>query len=620
MTDFAAVAINAPSDISFHYKVPEELKGRLGLYQRVVIPVRKRKEIGFITGFPETSAVPGLKFIEGLYDPFPLLDGRLSELAGWLAGEYSSSLGMALHTMLPDKLKANPPKRKKYSALVKPEMKSGAVSSLVKSIQAPSKERFEYYFCAAAAVLKSGRKVMFVLPETGMLREFAKRAEEILKVKSVQLHGKLPYGKFYEALTALLSPEACVIAASRQAIFLPVNGLGLVIIEEENAQSYRSEETPKFLTRDVLVKRGELEGFDLLLGSYLLSLDTRVKFPPILDLYPGFDRLNILQFSERTRLLSPLALKPVERAIKAGMNAVIITTRKGFSTSFYCNDCNYLFKCEACGISLVRHADAGGTLRCRYCGKSVRVPDACPKCKSSFLGGAGFGAEKIEAEVKRLLPEAAVIRIDSERFQKAGEKWFMREEFASSKGAVAVGTQLAVSLLKGLKEGVVVVVGLEYIMNLNDYTSTELAASFLAGICDLTPPGVKIILQVKDLKNPVVAAIVEGDINRYIKAELKSREDLDYPPYFRLAFARVKGRTEAELKNYSEAFASAAGKLAGKSAVLLGPLPLEKQYGYFMEQFLLKSKEPLGPLLNKVMAELETAKLSIRKNLDIDIR
>ena len=618
MTDFASVAINAPSNISFHYRIPEELKGRLGLYQRVVIPVQKRKEIGFITGFPEKSEVPGLKEIEGLYDPFPLLDGKLAEFAVWFAGEYAASLGMALHTMLPDKLKANPPKRKKYTALFPVTLKRGS-SSVVTSLQSDSRTRFEYYFKAAEKVLKSGRKVMFVLPGTEQIPGFKKRAEELLSVKVIETHGKLSYGKFYDALTALLSPDSCVIIASRQAVFLPVNGLGLVILEEENATSYRSEETPKFLTRDVLVKRGEIEGFDVILGSYLLSIDTRVRFPPVVDDYPGFDRLNMLQFSDRNRLLSPLALKPIEQAVKAEKNAVIITTRKGYSTSFYCNDCSHLFKCDSCGIALVRHSEEN-TLRCRYCGKSERVPDICPKCRSTKLGGAGFGAERMEAEIRKLLPLTRVERFDTEKFKKTGEKEQLREEFSASKGTVAVGTHLAVSLLKELSEGVVVIAGLEYMLNLNDYTSTEIAAAFLAGICDLTPPKVKIILQVKDMKNPVAAAIAEGDINRYIKAEIKSREDLNYPPFCRLAFAKVKGRTEEELRKHSEAFSSAAGRLDGKKVQVLGPLPLEKNRGFYMEQFLLKSKESLGPVLNGIMTNIESRKINIRKFMDVDIR
>ena len=145
MTEYVEAAINAPSDISFTYLLPDELKGRLSLYQRVCVPLGNRKALAFVTGFPDSSPVTNLKKIYSIFDPVPLLDNSLSGLAFWMAEEYAASLGMCLHAMLPDKLKPFPPSRGKFPPLPQSFKDGSGIKSVVTSVELPREKREAEY-------------------------------------------------------------------------------------------------------------------------------------------------------------------------------------------------------------------------------------------------------------------------------------------------------------------------------------------------------------------------------------------------------------------------------------------------------------------------------------------
>ncbi len=617
MTEYVEAAINAPGDISFTYLVPEELKGSLSLYQRIRVPLGNRKAIAFVTGFPDSSPIVNLKNVSSAFDPMPVLDKNLSGLAFWMAEEYASSLGMCLHAMLPDKLKVFPPSRGSFPNLPERFTDGSGMKSSVRSFELPREKREAEYLDIIKKTAAAGGKAMIILPETELIAGFALKVRDS-GVLAVEAHAKLPQGKQYMALAAMQGEGPLCVVASRQGLFLPVRDLRAVILEEENAGSYRSDETPRFLARDVLVERAKRSGFEVILGSYLLSVDTRHRFPPERSecFKPG--RITVVAFKNRFRMLSPLAVKPLEDALKQGKNAVLITTRKGYATAVFCDDCGGVIRCSKCGIPLVLHKE-DNTLRCGYCGRKNPSPEACPKCKGLLLSGIGDGVERAESEIAELIPGASTARIDTDALKKKSDRAGSKAEFKSGNGRLAVGTHLAIGYLAGMEVGAAVISGIEHIMNRNDFRAVEQGLSFIAKAADTAPASAKLILQVRDSKNPVARAVQGGSVSEFMEIELAQRKDLLYPPFSRLAFVTLSGRTEEELKNVLQIFGASLEKHNGGAVEILGPLELGKTFGEYRSQYLIRSQEGVGILVKAAKSDLFRDKKLRARMPDVNI-
>ncbi len=617
MTEYVEAAINAPGDISFTYLVPEELKGRLSLYQRVIVPLGNRKAIAFVIGFPASSPVKNLKNILAAYDPLPVLDKNLSGLAFWMAEEYASSFGMCLHAMLPDKLKVFPPLRGKFPPLPESFVDGSGIKPSVRSIELPGAKRNEEYLDIIKKTAKAGGKSMIILPETESIPGFAAKVRDA-GVPVVESHSKLAQGKQYLALAAMQGEGPLCVVASRQCLFLPVRDLRAVILEEENASIYRSDETPRFLARDVLVERAKSSGFEVILGSYLLSVDTRLRFPPEKSEYFKPGRITVVAFKNRFRMLSPLAVKPLEDALKRGKNAVLITTRKGYATAVFCDDCGDVIRCSKCGIPLVLHKEEN-VLRCGYCGGKSPARDVCPKCKGVLLSGIGDGVERAESELSELIPGVSIARIDAEVLKKKSDRTGSLAEFRSGNGKLAVGTHLAIGYLAGMEDGAAVISGIEHIMNRNDFQAVEKALSFVAKAADTAPASAKLILQVRDPKNPVARAVQGGSVAEFMKIELAQRKELLYPPFSRLAFVTLNGRTEEELKTIIGIFGVSLETHSGDAVEILGPLELGKSLGGHRAQYLLRSQKGVGALIKTAKSKLFQDKKLRARMPDVNI-
>ena len=617
MTEYVEAAINAPGDISFTYLIPEALKGKLSLFQRVTVPLGNRKALAFVTGFPASSAVSNLKEIDSVFDPVPVFGESLAGLASWMAAEYAASLGMCLHTMLPDKLKTFPPSRGKFPPLPAAFKDGCGMKTSVTSLELPRAKRLAGYLKRISEAAASGGKALVILPETELIPEFAEKVKAA-GIQVVEAHSKLAQGKMYSALTEMQQEGPLCVVASRQGLFLPVKGLMLAILEEENASSYRSDETPRFLGRDVLVERAKRSGFEVILGSYLLSADTRHRFPPEKsELFkPG--RITVVAFKNKFRMLSPLALKPLEDALKLGKNTALITTRKGYSTAMFCDECGTVIRCAKCGIPLVEHRE-DNTLRCGYCGHSEASPDACPKCKGALLSGIGDGVERAEAEAKELIPGVSTVRIDTDALKKKSDRLVAKSAFKLGSGKLAVGTHLAIGCLSGMEGGAAVLTGIEHIMNRNDFRAVEQALSFVAKAADTAPDSVKLVLQVRDGKNPVARAVQGGSVEDFTSVELAQRKDLLYPPFARLAFVTLSGKTEEELKAALLSFGSALEKNNLDGVEVLGPLELGKSFGGYRSQYLLRSSKGVGRLIKAAKQVFFLDKKFRARMLDVNI-
>ena len=295
----------------------------------------------------------------------------------------------------------------------------------------------------------------------------------------------------------------------------------------------------------------------------------------------------------------------------------MVTTRKGYSTSVFCNECGHVFLCEKCGVALVMHKEVN-SLKCRYCGEKISIPETCPKCSGVFLTGSGLGVEKVDMEIRKNFRDASVERVDTDIITKDSERESSLKKFAEGKTDIIVGTQFAVPYLRHLKKGVVIIVGFEYLLGASDYRSSEEAVNFILGIADLAGEGVRIIIQARTKENPLLDRIIKGDLGSFWKEELKSRQELMYPPYYRLALISSKDKDGEKASCLLESLKKIIEvKIPG--AVLLGPVFINSIGGYGNYQLLLKSKESPGKFLKESVAGLKSGEKFNSRNIDIEI-
>ena len=618
MTAYAEVAINTPSGKTFTYLLPDALKDGLKLYQRVNIPLRARKAVGFVISFPEKTEITGLKAIESLFDPFPVITPELYELAGWVSHEYCASLGLTLHGMYPDKLKYFPVRKKTW-------MPEGGISPVkgrheTVTIEAPFLERLEYYAGEAKSAVQNGGSVLLLVPETGLIKTFAEKLEAKTGLSVICYNSGLSGAKSFAALSKMLAKKAKLIVATRQAVFLPVNGLSLIMIEEENADSYNSEETPRFSTVDTAVQRGKIEGFRVLLGSYSLSLKAGRLYKNIRKSPPKLSSVSIIVFHDKNKVISYRIDKELKEALKSGGRAVVIATRKGFSSYLRCKTCGTVFNCSACGVALVPHKEEAH-LACRYCGKKENFPDKCGSCGGVLLSAAGVGVEKIEQELRKTMKYVPLERVDSELLDRDSKKKESLKRFIDGKTELIVGTRLALPYVREMKKGVVVLAGFDYVMNLPVFDATEKALGLILALLDAANPGVKLLVQVMKEENRIGTALKNGLLEEFKLEEIKMRAELKYPPFCRLGEITVSGRTEEEAEAKAELFKSTLEKSGIKGLDILGPIAVNSRSRKIKTaQILVKGSAGVSDAVWFAIRELETRYSDVRKNLDITIR
>jgi primosomal protein N' (replication factor Y) len=312
----------------------------------------------------------------------------------------------------------------------------------------------EVYLRAATAALALGHGVIVLVPEIALTAQVVARFVARFGERVALLHSALSAGERYDEWRRVLDGTADVVVGSRSALFAPLERPGLVIVDEEQEPSYKQESAPRYHAVDTALALGRIAGAVVVLGSAtprvityhaattgalrLLPLPERVSdlsMPPttIVDL-----RLE-LKSGNRGTLSRALRLA-LERTVAKGEQAILYLNRRGFATVVLCRDCGYVVNCPACDIPFAYHID--GTLVCHRCGRRGTPPDRCPKCGSVRIKHLGVGTQRVEEEVRAIVPKAALLRLDRDAVRKKGSHAALFERMRSRRAQVIVGTQM----------------------------------------------------------------------------------------------------------------------------------------------------------------------------------
>ncbi|MBR4526587.1 MAG: primosomal protein N', partial [Acidaminococcaceae bacterium] len=417
----------------------------------------------------------------------------------------------------------------------------------------------EVYLRAADYALRQGRQVLVLVPEIALTTQIVQRFQAWFHNEVAVVHSKLSQNERGDVWYKMRTSEANVLIGVRSAVFAPFKNLGLVIIDEEQENSYKQEERPAYHAREVARCRCNNNGAVLLLGSATPSLETyyravsggighlQLTFRPGNSVLPAVDVVDMREelAQKNFSVISRKLRREIVAAVHAGQQAVVLLNRRGYSTFVMCRDCGETLTCPHCAVSLVYHADEQ-VMRCHYCGNTYPIPLTCPDCGSRRIKFFGSGTQKAEQEISQM-PGVRVLRMDqdSTATKLAHEEIIGR--FVKKEANVLLGTQM---VAKGHDIPDVTLVGIlaaDSALNLPDFRASERGFSLLIQAAGRAGRGDKpgrVVLQTYDPENEVINFAKKQDYETFAKRELAQRKVLLYPPYGQIIKLTVIDKNE----------------------------------------------------------------------------
>lgn len=504
----------------------------------------------------------------------------------------------------------------------------------------------EVYLRAIADVLSAGKSAIVLVPEIALTPQTVGRFRARFSDDVAVLHSRLSAGERFDQWDLVRNGEAHVVVGTRSALFAPVHDLGLVIIDEEHDSSYKQDNAPRYDARVVAYELVRMRGATLVLGSATPGIDTlascaggvrgeRAWQHVTLGERPGGQTLPDVQVVDMAAefrggsrsMFSKALVEALHDVYGRGEKAVLLLNRRGFASFVLCRECGFVPECPHCSTSLTFHESAG-TLVCHHCDHSEPLPAVCPQCGSPYLRKFGAGTERVEAELRQVVPvDMPVIRMDADTTRGKGAHERLLDEFSSAHGGILLGTQM---IAKGLDFPDVTLVGVinaDTTLKLPDFRASERTFQLLeqvsgrAGRAD--KPG-HVIVQTYWPEHPAICAAAAHDRERFLESELPLREELGYPPFTRLANILVWGRDERLVRQVITEVTLAVNSSmvsAGCEWDVLGPAPclLARLRGLYRWHTLVKAPvdADISAIIDPVL-KARKANADVRVAVDVD--
>lgn len=452
----------------------------------------------------------------------------------------------------------------------------------------------EVYLNAMQAALANGGGAIFLVPEValtpqtvGRLRaRFASRGVEDVVV----WHSNLSDGERMDAWDALAAGRARVVVGARSAIFAPMPDIGIIIVDEEHEPAYKQDETPRYHGRDVAVYRAMLNNAVCVLGSATPSVESWVnaasgkytldrltrrvddrKLPVIqvIDM-----RKEILKRRGATTLSDVLA-EALKLRFEQREQSILFINRRGFSSSMICKECGFVAECKHCSVAMTYHR-TDETLKCHLCGEEKQAPVRCPDCGSPQIRWRGFGTQKVEDIVKRIIPAARVVRIDTDAMSRKNRFRELLSEFRLGKIDVLVGTQM---IGKGLDFPNVTLVGLvdaDLSLHVPDFRANERTFQLLVQVAGRAGRGDlagEVIVQTFTPHAMPIQFGRQADVDGFLEEEVKMRKQYGYPPFRHLILQTFRGPNAEKVAYFAEHWTRKVVEAAGDTVEIRGPAP-----------------------------------------------
>ena len=441
-------------------------------------------------------------------------------------------------------------------------------------------------------MLDESRGIIFMVPEIALTPQMLDLFTSWFGTQVAVLHSGLSSGERYDEWKRIYRGEAHLVIGTRSAVFSPVSNLGLIIIDEEQEDSYRSESVPRYDAREIARYRCMQENGFLLLGSATPDVTTRFlaqsgeygyhhlmhryneKPLPAVRIVDMKQELLEGNSSDLSRPLKQAVLERIER----GEQSILFLNRRGTNKMVTCSQCGYIYRCPHCSVSMTWHANRNRMI-CHYCGTGFFLQPTCPECGGK-LNFYGTGTQKLEAELKESFPGTGVLRVDADSVSPVGSHQVMFQRFIDEKIPIMIGTQMIAKGLNFENVTLVGVVSADQGLYSNDFRAGEKTFSLLAqviGRCGRGDRPGEAVIQTFTPENEIIRLAADQDYEAFYKAELEMRRLQNAPPFWKWVALSASGQNEEEVLLSLRKCRMMLEDLFsqyGEQAEVLGPVPL----------------------------------------------
>ena len=634
---FADIIIPVAVTGSYTYGIPEEMRGVLRRGSIVTVPFgQTRNATGLVINIHDTPPegfTP--KEITGLLPEEASVNDRLTDFLLWVSEYYMAYPGEVMKAAIPapEELPGVRVMKRKRSAvgpysgeIIPPvrlnEMQEQAIIKIRELYNehetvllhgVTSSGKTEIYIHLMQEQLARGRQVLYMLPEIALTSQIIERLRRHFGDSIGVFHSRLTTAARREVWRKVSDGTLRAVLGVRSSLFLPFSDLGLIIVDEEHDSSYKQyDPAPRYHARDAAMMLSRIHGGRTLLGSATPSLESyhnassgRYGFVELMTRYgdvmmPQMIVADTRSFGKKIKMTSHFTqrlLEAITEALGKEEQVILFQNRRGFSPYLMCPDCGWVPGCTNCSVSYTYHKSIGKMV-CHYCGRSTKLPAACPECGSEAMTTRGFGTEKIEEEIRLLFPSARVVRMDQDTTRRRSASSEILSDFAAGATDILIGTQM---ISKGLDFERLTVVGIldaDNMMHYPDFRAFERSFQLMeqvSGRAGRRTRRGKVIIQTADPAHIILRQVMKHDYKAMCTSQLEERSLFGYPPFTKIIRLSVRHRDPEELNVSAARLAESLRRQLGSH--VLGPeFPVIMQVQrWYIKTIMIKIDSSLSP-------------------------
>ncbi|MGG6796949.1 UNVERIFIED_CONTAM: primosomal protein N' [Streptococcus canis] len=494
---------------------------------------------------------------------------------------------------------------------------ASAVNQIVEEIGKPSKPfliegitgsgKTEVYLHIIEAVLKQAKTAIVLVPEISLTPQMTSRFISRFGKQVAMMHSGLSDGEKFDEWQKIKRGQAKLVVGARSAIFVPLENIGAIIIDEEHESTYKQETNPRYHAREVALLRAKYHQAVVVMGSATPSIESRARASKgVYHFIQLTQRANplakipevaIVDFrdyigQQTVSNFTPYLIDKIKDRLVKKEQVVLMLNRRGYSSFIMCRDCGYVDKCPNCDISLTLHMDTK-TMNCHYCGFHKHIPRTCPECHSNSIRYYGTGTQKAVDELQEVIPDARILRMDVDTTRKKGSHEAILTSFGHHEADILLGTQM---IAKGLDFPNVTLVGVlnaDTSLNLPDFRASEKTFQLLTQVAGRAgrahKPG-EVLIQTYNPEHYAIQLAKQQDFETFYRYEMAIRHQMAYPPYYFTVGITLSHRLEEEVVKKAYQVMGLLKEELSEHIKILGPTPkpIARTHNLYHYQIILK--------------------------------
>ncbi len=535
-----------------------------------------------------------------------IYSSKQMDLALFISKYYICSLGDAFSLMMPFSSIINStfinsdPKESKLNLSSRQEkallfLKEHKVSLLFGDT---GSGKTEIYMKLFEELISNGKRSIFLMPEISLTPQMGQRLEEHFGGEVVMWHSQLTPKQKRIALKKIHNGEAKIIAGPRSCLFLPIKDLGLIVVDEEHDDSYKSSSRPRYNARDIAIYMGTLYGVNVVLGSATPALTSYIKFPFIRLKGGHFSTNRTFVYERSLEELSPMIMSALEKTLQAKEQSIVFLPTRANFKYLICGDCGHTYECVFCSVGLSLHHKSRA-MKCHYCNFTQAIPQVCSECQSPNLTSTRLGTAEAVKNISEALPSANVEQFDRDVITTASKLKKALKRFNDKESDILVGTQM---LSKGHDyHGVTlaVIMGMDNLLHMGDYRAREKALSSLIQVAGRSGRAKDALVLVQSFNEQFFKAYLEN-YEGFLEEEKEYRKEL-YPPYKKLCRILFSDKNGAKAGDAMREMESSLQRISDIEVVGAGKCSIERVANKWRFEILVRSDKATS-IINAVNA------------------